>query len=203
MHEGPTTEAPPSVAVSALAPLDVVPAAPAVDAGRETDRARRAQDDNQGRVPPARRGRRRWRVAVAAVACLLLAVVVAGLVRDQVRVTTRADRVRDTTSAVRHQLHLTTVQLQGVRQQLAAGRQQLGEATTALTADQTQLAGAKSALDHARQHVSQQSSVLADLNACLVGVESSLNALSVGDQPKAVAALTAVEASCKAASDGV
>ncbi len=65
--------------------------------------------------------------------------------------------------------------------------------------DASQLLGAQTSLAAAQTHVTQQASLITSLQTCLVGVEQALNALAVGKQAKAIAALNSVSTSCTAA----
>ena len=166
---------------------------------RTTGRTHRPRDE--GRPPAPGVG---GRVVVLAGLVVLVLVVLVVLVGDQIGTTRAADRDRATTGSGRPAAGRSARRTcTPSSDRLASAREQLGEATTALASDQSQLAGARTALQHAQQDASSRVQELAQLHACLVGVEGALNALSVQDGTKAVASLTAVEPSCQAASAGV
>ena len=90
-------------------------------------------------------------------------------------------------------------QLATVRGDLNAVNGQVSQSTTALADDALELLAAQNALTQAQAHVATQGSSITALQSCLAGVEQALNALSVGDQGSALAALEVSTASCQTA----
>jgi chromosome segregation ATPase len=86
-----------------------------------------------------------------------------------------------------------------LRRDLQTVNGRIDQSTTALAQDKTQLRGVEAALSKSQADMARQGSSITDLQNCLGGVEEALNALSVGDQASAVAALNAVSASCNEA----
>jgi hypothetical protein len=150
--------------------------------------------------PVVRRRRRRpwaWAVTVACVA--VVGSALGYLLNDAVHANHAYDRARASLSTTRHHTTVVSHELAKARTDLDLLTQQVGNDTTALSQDTSALQGARSALSAAQNNVSQQATLLTSLNTCLGGVEQALNALAVGDQPGAVAALHAVSQSCSAA----
>jgi len=145
-------------------------------------------------------GRRRWlRPALLSVAA---AVIVSALIYatvDEVQADNRFDGAHRALDATRHHLKLVVADLTVVRGELQAVDGQIGQETAALTQDTIQLQGLEAALASDRANVTDQTSTTHDLQVCLAGVEQGLNALSVGDQPHALRALSAVSGNCSRA----
>jgi hypothetical protein len=99
----------------------------------------------------------------------------------------------------RQQTYAVSAQLAEVRRDLRLLETQVGSDTTALSQDASELLGAQTSLDSAQSHVTQQASLIDSLQMCLVGVEQALNAVAVGKQANAIAALNSVSTSCTAA----
>ncbi len=141
--------------------------------------------------------RARWILVVAAAA--LLAAALGPLIADQVTQYDRYNRSQTSLGVTRQKTHTVSVQLADLRRDLGVLRTQVGSDTTALNQDASQLLGAQTSLNAARTHVTQQASLITSLQTCLVGVEQALNALAVGKQAKAIAALNAFSTSCAVA----
>jgi soluble P-type ATPase len=102
-------------------------------------------------------------------------------------------------------LEVTQAHTRAVLADLAHVRQELGEVsvqvflvTKALAQDAADLTTAHSELVVAQSDVSDQTTVIADLQTCLGGVQEALNALSVNDQGRAIDALDSVAPQCNA-----
>jgi hypothetical protein len=147
------------------------------------------------RPRPSRRTR--WVVAIAAGA--LFAAVLGALVADQVRAHDQYGRAQTALGVTRQRTHTVSAQLAEVRRDLSVLNAQVGSDNTALSQDSSQLLGAQTSLAAAQSHVTQQASLISSLQTCLVGVEQALNALAVGKQGNAIAALNSVSLSCTAA----
>jgi septal ring factor EnvC (AmiA/AmiB activator) len=144
---------------------------------------------------PSRRGR--WIAGLAVAA--LLAAALGYLVDDQVRAHDQLDRARSSLGVTQHRTKTTSAELADLRRDLDLLAKQVGSDATALNQDGSQLKGAQAALAAAQANVSQQDTRITSLRTCLGGVERALNALSVGKQGRAVAALESVAASCSSA----
>lgn len=146
--------------------------------------------------PPAPR-RKHWFAIAAGVA--VVAACLGYLLTDAGHANDRYDRALRTLGTTRATTGVVALDLAKARFDLRLVTQQVGNDTTALNQDTSQLQGAESALSAAQAHVAQQASLLTALHACLGGVEQALNALAVGSQGKAAAALNSVSASCSTA----
>jgi hypothetical protein len=138
-----------------------------------------------------------WAVTFACVA--VVGSALGYLLHDAVRANHAYDRARASLFTTRHHTTVVSHELARARTDLALLTHQVGSDTTALSQDTSALQGARAALSSAENHVSQQATLLTSLNTCLGGVEQALNALSVGSQSSAVAALHGVSQSCSAA----
>ena len=152
---------------------------------------------------PSTRGQsraRRW-VPLATVGLIVAACLgtAAWVGNNEVQVNTAFDRAHRSLDTTTHHRRMVLADLAGVRASLTAVDGQVGLDATTLSQDTTQLQGVETALANARTNVSSQTSVKSDLQLCLAGVEQALNALSVNDQPHAIAALDAVSTSCTVA----
>jgi hypothetical protein len=141
--------------------------------------------------------RARWVLGLAAGA--LFAAAVGLLIGDQVQAHDRYDRAQTALGATRQRTHTVSAQLAEVRHDLSVLETQVGSDNTALSQDASLLLGAQTSLAAAQSHVTQQASLITSLQTCLVGVEQALNALAVGSQANAIAALDSVSTSCTAA----
>jgi chromosome segregation ATPase len=141
--------------------------------------------------------RTRWVVGIAAGA--LFASALGYLIADQEQAHDRYGQARTALGVTRQRTHTISAQLAQVRRDLSLLETQVGSDTTALNQDAAQLLGAQTSLAAAQSHVTQQASLISSLQTCLAGVEQALNALAVGKQANAIAALNAVSTSCTAA----
>jgi hypothetical protein len=144
------------------------------------------------RRPPARRP---WRVALASFA--LFAAALGYLVGNQVQVNTQFDQAHASLHLARHQTTVVVSDLAAVRRDLHILDGQVQTDTASLTSNTAQLKNMQTALLQAQSTVSAQGSTINGLQTCLGGVEQSLNALSIGDQAKGLAALSAVSGTCQ------
>lgn len=140
------------------------------------------------------RGHRKW--IAAALGFLVLAATVGYVAENEVRVDTSFDLTHHSLDTAESQTRTVLSGLAAVRRDLTAVTAQVTSDSVALTQDRSQLQGAEKALINAQQSVSQQTSTISDLHACLGGVEQALNALAVSDLSRAIAALNAVSLNC-------
>ena len=91
-------------------------------------------------------------------------------------------------------------QLAKLRRELEVLVTQVGSDTTAFDQDAAELKAAQSELAATQVDVTQQTTRITALHACLGGVEQALNALAVGNQASAISELTSVATSCSTAS---
>jgi small-conductance mechanosensitive channel len=136
---------------------------------------------------------------VGVTASVLFAAMLGSLAADQVAARQHFDRTHAALDVTQRRTHTVAAHLAELSRDLSLLRTQVGSDSTALTQDSAQLLGAQTSLSAAQAHVTRQASLITSLQTCLVGVERALNALAVGDQPDAIAALNAVSASCTAA----
>ncbi len=146
-----------------------------------------------------RRLSRRGRWIVGLVVGALFAAALGSLVADQVQARHQFDRAQTSLGVTRRQTQSVSARLTAVRRNLALLTTQVSNDSTALSQDASQLKSAQAALATDEAHVSQQASQIASLQTCLSGVEQALNALAIGSQSQAIAALHAVSSSCSAA----
>jgi hypothetical protein len=133
------------------------------------------------------------------VAGALFAAALGLLIADHVQQRAQFDQAQTSLAVTREVTGIVAVELAVLRRDVHLLTMQVGNDSTALSQDASQLEGAESALTDAQTHSSQQTSLISSLRTCLGGVEKTLNALSVGQQPQAIAALSAVGPSCSAA----
>ncbi len=153
-----------------------------------------------GSRPVVRQRRRHLWAWVVTFACVALVGSALGYLLEGAAQANHAyDRARASLFTTRHHTTVVSHELAQARTDLALLTRQVGNDTTALSQDTSALQGARAALSAAENHVSQQATLLTSLNTCLGGVEQALNALSVGNQSSAVAALNGVSQSCSAA----
>lgn len=156
-------------------------------------------------LPPVGRPRarpkttRRTRGFIWVAAGLLLAAALGYLISDQVQARDRYAQARTALGVTVQQTESVTAQLGEVRRDLNILETQVGSDSTALSQDTSHLLGAQTSLNAAKAHVTQQALLISSLKTCLPGVEQALNALAVGNQAGAVAALNSVSASCSVA----
>jgi len=156
-------------------------------------------DDAQETPTPAgpKRSGRKW--LLGAGAFVMFGLGVGFVARNEVQTNTKFDRTHDSLSLTRHQDETVLADLASVRQQLRVVDGQVRQSTTSLTSDTAQLHDVQGDLTDAQANVATQGSDITDLQSCLGGVEQALNALSVGDQASALAALNAVSTTCQSA----
>jgi hypothetical protein len=147
-------------------------------------------------VAEQRPSTRRPRV-VALASFALFAAVLGYLVGNQVQVNTQFDQAHASLHLARHQTTIVVSDLAAVSRDLRVLDGQVQTDTTSLASDTTHLKSMQAALLQAQSTVSAQGSTINDLQTCLGGVEQSLNALSIGDQDKGLAALSAVSGTCQ------
>jgi hypothetical protein len=143
--------------------------------------------------------RTRWLAGLALGA--LLSAALGYLIADQVAARGQYGRAHASLAVARQQTHTVSGELDQVRRDLGILTRQVGSDSNALSQDSSQLLGAQTSLAEAQTHVTQQATLISSLQTCLPGVEQALNALAVGNQAKAIAALNSVAASCTAAED--
>jgi hypothetical protein len=141
--------------------------------------------------------RAKWVLGLGAGA--LFAAALGSLLADQVNAHHQYQRTHTALGVTQLQTHTVSAQLQELTRGLGVLKTQVGSDTTALSQDSSQLLGAQTSLSAAQAHVTQQASLIASLQSCLVGVEQALNELAVGNRASAIAALNAVSASCTSA----
>lgn len=142
-------------------------------------------------------GRARWILAMVPVALVAAALVL--LITDQITAYDQFGRAQRSLGITRRHTQTVSAELNELSRDLRVLKTQVGSDTTALNQDASQLLGAQTSLSAAQAHVTQQASLIGSLQTCLGGVEQALNALAVGNQPQAIAALNAVSSSCTAA----
>lgn len=160
----------------------------------ETDRRPRAAEPS-----PRQRVSRRARWSVPLVTGALLSAALGWLIADQVRAVDQFGRARTSLGVTRQHTQTVSAQLAELSRDLSVLKTQVDNDTTALDQDASQLLGAQTSLAAAQAHVMRQASLIGSLQTCLGGVEQALNALAVGKQPRAIAALNSVSSNCTAA----
>jgi septation ring formation regulator EzrA len=148
---------------------------------------------------------RSWRSLVWLFAPVLVAGgLLAYLVGNELQANTQFHQASNALNQTDRHIDAAAAQLSTVRHDLVFLQTQVSVSQAALTSDTNLLEGIRAALTEAQQSVSVKSSYIANLKSCQTGVEQALNALSVGDDLHAVAALGNVSASCQnaAASGG-
>jgi len=153
--------------------------------------------DESATGPPPRGRRGRWIVPLVVLA--LVATALGVVICDEVSTNRQFDRTHrslEVTQAhigvVRADLDRVRLQLDGVEVQVFLDNRALGQDATDLTSAQAQLVGTRS-------DVSQQTTVISDLQTCLGGVQEALNALAVADQNQAIDILNSVAPDCSGA----
>jgi septation ring formation regulator EzrA len=147
----------------------------------------------------AHRPTRNWRPLVwillplAAVGGLL--TYVAG---NELQANTQFHRASQSLDHTDGRIDVAVAHLKAVRSDLQFLNTQIDVSQRALSSDTTLLEGIRSALTEAQQGVSEKSLYITNLKTCQTGVEQALNALSVGDDLHAVAALGNVSTPCQA-----
>jgi hypothetical protein len=148
--------------------------------------------------PPVDSSRRRrpWRALLAA---LVVAAALGYVASNEVRTDHTFDHTRQSLNATQQQLTTVQADLTQLRHTLRSLDGQAVQTKAALTSDFAQLLHTEVALAKSEGTVSSQGTTISTLQLCLGGVTQALNALSVGDQQTAIAALNDVSASCQSA----
>jgi septal ring factor EnvC (AmiA/AmiB activator) len=141
-------------------------------------------------LPGTARRRRPW--VPITLAALVLAAVLVFIAGNERQANTQFDQARDRIAAAE-------AELTEVRNNLRFLRVQISVSERALSDDTTLLQGVRAALAQAQTDASNKSSYIVSLKTCQGGVQQAVNALSVGDESHAVAALTAVSTACQSA----
>jgi hypothetical protein len=147
-------------------------------------------------APASRTRRRSWR-AVTGTALSVIGLLTAFLVWNETQANTQFDRADQALRQTDVRIDATVATLMAVRHDLRFLETQIDASQKALSSDATLLQGIRSVLAQAQRDVSEKSSYIVNLKTCQTGVEQALNALSVGDELHAVAALGNVSASCQ------
>jgi chromosome segregation ATPase len=161
-------------------------------------------------VRETRPATRRSPWVIGAFVGIMSAATLGSVIVNEVQTSTRFDQARSSLEvtrqhiahvsadliAVRHRLGVANGQLRTNSASLADDISQLQTARKAMAEDASQLHAARKLLASAQTHVSDQTSTIGDVQACLGGVEQALNASAVDDQRSTINALQAVSASC-------
>ncbi len=162
-----------------------------------------------GTRPPKRR--RKW--VIAALAFAVFAATLGYVTANELQANTDFDQTHSSLDVtrqhidnvladlvtVRHGLDVVNGQLSADSTALAKETSELQAARDTLAEHTSQLQAAQKSLAGAQTHVSDQTSTIGDLQACLEGVEQALNALAVHDQISAINALESVSSTCATA----
>jgi hypothetical protein len=157
--------------------------------------------DTQGEpTSPDRRSRPGHRLP-RRLGILSLATLVAVAVAIAVGIGTQLTLAHTEASldTTRTTLQRAEVRLDAVRDQLAAAKVQSTAAGITLAGESSELAKDEAALARAQIDVVANGVNISALDACLSGVEQTLNQIAVGDIGGASSTLGAVEGTCKAA----
>jgi hypothetical protein len=149
--------------------------------------------------------RRRWvRWTAGALALSMFGAALGYVVRDEVAANGRFALAQHELTVTDHELGAMVAELATLQQQLAAVNDQVSQTNGDVSSDTSQLESVRAAIVAAQGHLVQQGRSIVSLQSCLDGVEQALNALSVGDDGSAIAALNGGAASCQSAvaSDG-
>lgn len=148
-------------------------------------------------VPRTERRRRPWiRVTLGLLVLAGGLVLIAG---NERQADTQFDQADHSLVQAKDRIAVAQSQLTEVRQNLRFLNAQISASEKALSADSTLLQGVRAALSQAQTDVADKSGYIVSLKTCQGGVQQALNALSVGDESHAVAALNAVSAACQSA----
>jgi hypothetical protein len=161
-------------------------------------------DDVILRTLESQRPRHRKRWIIGALVLAVLATALGYTTGNERQANTEFDQTHYTLNVTTHRIDIALADLRTVRHEFDTVNGQVSADYTALTEDTAQLKGVQKALASAQATVTDQTSTIGDLKACLGGVEQALNALAVADQGNAIGALDAVSTSCAnaVASDG-
>jgi type II secretory pathway pseudopilin PulG len=137
-----------------------------------------------------------WALVVVSVVILAAVAVLVGWglhTRAQAAATTR------TTESVQRQVHRTLEQLRTTQGQLSTVTAQEQSANATLSTDTALLKTQQAELSQDQSTISAQGVNISKLQACLTGIQETLNEISLGDTAHAVASLQAVAPDCTAA----
>ena len=148
-------------------------------------------------LPEPRRHHRR--TALILLFALVLATGLGFLVGNEVQANTQFDQAHRSLDETRGRIHGVDADLTAVQRQLSGLRGQVTQDSATLATDTAKLNSVKAALESSQANLGRQNAAIGSLHICLGGVEEALNALSLGDQKHALAALGAVAPSCQAA----
>jgi uncharacterized protein involved in exopolysaccharide biosynthesis len=140
----------------------------------------------------------RWGVALAALALFFSAL--GWLIDDQINARDQASRAQAALGLTRHTTAQVAQELRKLRHDVEVLVTQVGSDSTAYAQDAAELKAAQSELATTEADVTQQTTRVTALHACLGGVEQALNALAVGNQASAIGELSSVATSCSTAS---
>jgi septal ring factor EnvC (AmiA/AmiB activator) len=154
-------------------------------------------DPSEATSAPRPRIRTWWAVTGAALS--VIGLLLAFVVWNETEANTKFDQADHALRQTDAHIDATVATLTAVRHDLRFLETQIDASQKSLSSDATLLQGIRSALAQAQQDVSEKSSYIVNLKTCQTGVEQALNALSVGDEPHAVAALGNVSAACQKA----
>ena len=138
----------------------------------------------------------RWRVALAygAGSLLLVAAVVASVLSHNT-----LQRTDASIAAMHAQWQRTTGQIARARTRMAQARQEAGAAAASLAAASDELGKVQAELASMQSNIDVDGVSIANLDACLSGVNQALNEVSLGDQTDASALLDQYAGDCQAA----
>lgn len=148
-------------------------------------------------LPPTARRRRHWVPITLAV--LVVAAVLVFIAGNERQANTQFDQADHSLVQTRDRIAAAETELTEVRNNLRFLRVQISSSEKAMSADTTLLQGVRAALAQAQQDATDKSSYIVSLKSCQGGVQQAVNALSVGDESHAVAALNAVSTACQSA----
>jgi hypothetical protein len=133
------------------------------------------------------------------LAALVVAAVLGFVASNEIHTDHRFDHTRQSLNATKQQLTTVRSDLTQLRLALRVVDGQAVHTKAVLTSDFAQLLRTEVALAKSEGTVSSQGTAISTLQLCLGGVTQALNALSVGDQQTAIAALNDVSSSCQSA----
>ncbi len=136
------------------------------------------------------------RLAVGTVVGVAVGLLAAGLV-DDVQVHGRLHDAESRAAATRSMLGRTTAALASTVRSAHAAQQTAAATGRRLTEVTSELATARKELVQAQGGMTSRAIELSDVHACAGGVNRSASALKEGNEPQAVAALTAVAPACE------
>ncbi len=132
---------------------------------------------------------------------VVVAASLAIMIGNEVQANTRYDRAHRALDVTEARTAAVDRDLVTARADLTDLQGQVTQDSAVLSSDTTKLDSALVALTDSRASDASQSTAIGSLQTCLSGVEQATNALSLGDQAHAVAALDAVATACSSAVD--